>query len=195
MIYIWSKLPAVIPSHTATGHFRIKHGNNPIEKIPFTQIQVKDIYNLLTATITLPILKPRRNTILTDWEANWSYLNNAQFLSPTDKQFLHKTWNMKLWTYKNRKIADKDPVCPLCQLQEEYYNHPLSSNCLYANNLFCRIQETWYHWTNTNITATMWNTLCLTETNDYKDLLLFAIIIAPENAIPQIHISFTQHNN
>jgi hypothetical protein len=125
--------------------------NDPNSLVPFKDVSVKMLYNLFLLPKHKEILVPKRNLEpINNWQDRWYFLHSIQYLSPTDKQFIHKVWNIKLWTFDFRAAAT-ELICPLCLEHEDYFNHPIELCCSFTEVLFNSFNQLWYKWTSNQI--------------------------------------------
>lgn len=54
-----------------------------------------------------------------NWSKQWNLLWNFKFFSVSDRQFIHKLWNVKLWTYDNR-TSNSELICSLYLMPKDF---------------------------------------------------------------------------
>jgi hypothetical protein len=180
IIYHWSKIKTskiVNENNEEVLAVMTENENNQDICIEFKDVSVKILYSILMGpSYKNPVVPKRCPNININWSKQWKFLWSFRFFSPTDRQFIHKTWNYKLWTYDNR-ASNSELICPLCLMPEYYFNHPLETDCLYTKEIFLIFQKIWFLWTSFSIPAEWWNNLWISTKYIFKKQLFYAMVL------------------
>ena len=179
ILYHWSRIrTTTIIGDNSEKMLAVVNSNGNDAPVEFMLVSVKVLYKILNGPLyNDPIIPKRWINKEIDWTKRWHYLWDVKHLSPTDKQFIHRVWNMKLWCYNHRIDNTNELTCSLCQMPEYYFNHPIEVVCESTEEIFKVFQQIWTLWTKFVIPVNWWDELWIPSNYKYRDQLHLAITI------------------
>jgi len=107
-----------------------------------------------------------------EWLEHWKFLADAKHLTPRDQQVRFRIQQSKLWAGINRAgYKCPPPKCPICGVQENKTNHPVSLECGLASAVFNALDQKWLEWTNTHINKLDWELDWVSKSTPHQDQL------------------------
>ncbi len=67
-------------------------------------------------------------------------------------------------------------ICPLCQMPEDYFNHPVETICDFTARIFNVFQYIWFLWTKFQIPKLWWDDLWIPSNYPFRDQLFYAVL-------------------